>query len=149
MRRVPDTAVDAQRRDRRSLKLTGTVVSGLGQSASFLCIPWVSGQLEEKLNFSPYPGTLNINVHGSRIQKVLKRLGKERIVPAEEGFCDALIFGGTIAGRYPCGVILPLVPGYPTSILEMVAPVHLKEALGVADGDGIEFEIYISFAYDV
>ncbi len=126
----------------RSLKLTGTVVSGLGQSASFLAIPWVSGQLVSRLNFSPYLGTLNIDVHYPRIQKVLKRLGKERIVPAEEGFCDALVFGGTIAGRYPCGVILPLVPGYPASILEVVAPVHLKKALGVSDGDGIEFVIY-------
>lgn len=142
MRRVPETAVDSQRRDKRSRKVTGTVVSGLGQSASFLCIPWVSGQITEKLSFSPYMGTLNIDVHSSGIQKVLKKLGKERIVPAEEGFCDALLFRGTIAGRFPCGVILPLVPGYPASILEIVAPVHLKQALGVADGDGIEFEIY-------
>ena len=149
MRRIQETAVGAQRRERRSLKLTGTVVSGLGQSASFLSIPWVSGQLAEKLNFTPYLGTLNIDVHASRIQKVLKRFGKERIVPAEEGFCDALVFRGTIAGRYPCGVILPLVPGYPPSILEIVAPVHLKRALGVDDGDGIEFEVYISFAYGV
>ncbi len=150
MRRVEEPAVvGARRRERRSLKLTGTVVSGLGESASFLSIPWVSGQLASMLNFSPYLGTLNIDVHAPRIQKVLKRLGKERIVPAEEGFCDALVFRGTIAGRYPCGVILPLVPGYPPSILEIVAPVHLKQALGVNDGDGIEFEIYISFAYGV
>ncbi len=143
MKRLRETAVaGAQRKERRSLKLTGTVVTGLGQSASFLSIPWVSGQLAEKLNFSPYLGTLNIDVHGSSIQKALKRLGKEKIVPAEEGFCDALVFRGMVAGRYPCGVILPLVPGYPQSILEIVAPVHLKQALGVNDGDGIELEVY-------
>jgi riboflavin kinase len=149
MRRVPETAVDAQRRNRRSLKLTGTVVRGLGESASFLSIPWVANQITSMLNFSAYPGTLNIDVHSPGVQKTLKRHGTERIVPAEEGFCDALVFKGTVAGRYPCGVILPLVPGYPASILEIVAPVHLKQALGAADGDGVELEIYISFAYAV
>ncbi len=133
----------------KGLRLTGTVVSGLGQSASFLCIPWVSGQITSRLNFSPYPGTLNIDVHDSGTQEVLKRLGKERIVPAEEGYCEALLFRGTVAGRYPCGVILPLVPGYPESILEIVAPVHLKRALGVGDGESIEFEIYTGSAHDV
>jgi riboflavin kinase len=66
----------------------------------------------------------------------------KRIVSAQEGFCDALLFEGKV-GPYPCGVILPLVPEYPNSILEIVAPVHLKETLGLDDGDGIEVEVSI------
>jgi riboflavin kinase len=127
---------------RRGLKVTGTVVTGLGESGSFLAIPWVKNQLKKALGFSPYCGTLNIDVHDPKIQKALKRSCEKRILPEEEGFCDALVCGGTIAGRLSCGVILPLVPHYSDTILELVAPVHLKEALSIDDGDEIEVELF-------
>jgi riboflavin kinase, archaea type len=127
----------------RSLKVTGTVVSGLGESGSFLAIPWVNSQIVEKLCFSPFCGTLNIDVHDPHVQETLKNCCSNRILPQESGFCDALVVDGMIAGRYPCGVILPLVEHYPDCILEIVAPVHLKEALELRDGDGIEVEIYL------
>ncbi len=123
------------------MKITGTVVSGLGESGSFLAIPWVCEQLVEKLSFSPYCGTLNIDVQDAKIQEGLKRRRADRIVSPEKGFCDALLFKGMIADRYPCGVIIPLVPDYPGNILEIVASVHLKEALPVKDGDGIEVDL--------
>ncbi len=128
---------------KKRIKVTGAVVSGVGESASFLAIPWVNNQITRMVRFSPYSGTLNVDVADATIQKRLKSHGTAKILPEEKGFCEALIFRGRIAGRYPCGVVLPLVPGYPTSMLEIVAPVHLKDALGMQDGDGIEVEIYL------
>lgn len=127
----------------KHMKVTGAVVSGVGESASFLAIPWVNNQITQMVRFSPYSGTLNVDVADAGIQRRLKRHGTDKILPEEKGFCEALIFRGRVAGRYPCGVILPLVPGYPSSILEIVAPVHLKDALSMKDGDGIEVEIYL------
>lgn len=126
------------------MKVTGTVVSGLGISASFLAIPWVNDQLSETLNFSPYCGTLNIRLHDPEIQKALKSGTGKRVVPAEKGFCEALVFEGTVAGQYPCGVILPLMTNYPEDVLEIVGPIHLKQTLGISDGDGIEVELQVS-----
>jgi riboflavin kinase len=128
---------------KKRIKVTGAVVSGVGESASFLGIPWVNHQITQMVRFCPYNGSLNVDVADAGIQKRLKRHGTDKIVPEEKGFCEALIFRGMIAGRYPCGVILPLVPDYPASILEIVAPVHLKDALSMKDGDGIEVEIYL------
>jgi riboflavin kinase, archaea type len=125
------------------VKIAGKVVSGLGESAMFLSIPWVNEQLKEKLRFSPYCGTLNIAVSDAKIQRDLKEHHGDRITSAEKGFCDALLFRGMIAGIYPCGVIIPLVPHYPETIIEVVAPVHLKETLPIKDGDGIEVELSI------
>jgi riboflavin kinase, archaea type len=141
-RSVGERSTRRTRRKGESLKVSGTVVAGLGESASFLAIPWVNSQVVRILGFSPYCGTLNIDVQDPEIQKILKKLCDERILPEKEGFCDGLVCGGTIAGRYPCGVILPLVPGYPENILEVVAPVHLKEALQIEDGDGVEVELF-------
>jgi CTP-dependent riboflavin kinase len=67
----------------------------------------------------------------------------ERIVAGEPGFCDAIIFRGMINQKYECGVIIPLVPSYPENILEIVAPVRLKDALNIDDGDTVELELYI------
>jgi riboflavin kinase len=127
---------------KKALKVTGTVVSGVGESGTFLAIPWVNKQIAEKLHFSPYCGTLNIDVRDPGVQKEIKKRCGERILPEEEGFCDALVCGGMIAGKYPCGIILPLVPNYPDNVLEIVAAVHLKKALRIEDGDGVEMEIY-------
>lgn len=129
------------RRGPKTLKVVGTIVGGLGESASFLSIRWVKDQLLTKLRFEPFCGTLNIDVRDSRIQRILRRRGIERIVPEEQGFCDALLFSGTVSGRYPCGIVLPLVPDYPENVLEVVAPVHLKEALHMEDGEEIEVEL--------
>lgn len=141
--KIPQRSTYKDAPARKGFKVTGTVVSGLGESASFLSLQWVNDQIVEKLSFSPYCGTLNIDIGGSMIQKKLKEHAKERIIPVEKEFCEALIFNAMIIGEYRCGVILPLVSNYPGNILEIVAPVHLKQALAINDGAKIEVEIYI------
>jgi CTP-dependent riboflavin kinase len=54
-----------------------------------------------------------------------------------------LTYRGRINGRYECGVIIPLVPNYPEQILEIVAPVHLKDALSIRDGDEVELDLEV------
>lgn len=138
----PDSA--GCRKSKATVRAAGTVVSGLGVSASFLAIPWVTDQLAKNLSFSPYCGTLNVRLDDPEIQKALKRGTGRRIIPAEQGFCEALLFEGTVAGRYTCAAILPLAANYPEDVLEIIAPVHLKQALGIGDGDGIEVELKVS-----
>jgi len=48
-----------------------------------------------------------------------------------------------IADKYNCGVVLPLVPNYDESLLEILAPVHLKDSLGLKDGDEVTVELYL------
>jgi len=123
------------------MKIKGKVVRGLGESGKFLAVDWVNRLVCDAFKFTPFCGTLNIDVKEPAIQRALKQRGTDRIASCEEGFCDALTFRGTINGRYECGVIIPLVPNYPENILEIVAPVQLKEALGITDGDEVELEL--------
>jgi riboflavin kinase, archaea type len=123
------------------MKITGNVVRGVGESASFMAIPWVDKQMREKLRFQPYEGTLNISVKDPEIQRSLKAHGGDRLCSESAGFCDALIFRGTIAGKYECGIVLPLVPNYDACLIEILAPVHLKDALGLKDGDEVTLEL--------
>ena len=125
------------------MKITGKIVKGVGESASFLSIPWVNRQMGEKLRFQPYEGTLNIVVDDPEIQRSLKTLGGDRLCSEAEGFCDALIFRGIIANKFECGIVLPLVPNYDDCLLEIIAPVHLKDFLGLNNGDEVTLELYV------
>jgi riboflavin kinase, archaea type len=119
------------------MKIKGKIVKGLGESGKFLAIDWVDKQLCEKFGFSPFPGTLNIRVDDAGVQEMLKEKATERLIHQSEGFCDAVLFKVTVSGTYECGVVIPLVPGYDGQLLEIVAPVHLKEALSIDDGDEV------------
>ncbi|MEM3054151.1 MAG: DUF120 domain-containing protein, partial [Candidatus Bathyarchaeia archaeon] len=54
--------------------LKGKVFSGTGEGAKFMELPWVKKQMEEKLGFAPYPGTLNIKLSKDEVK--LKKLLK-------------------------------------------------------------------------
>ncbi len=123
------------------MKVKGRVVKGLGESGKFLAIDWVDRQLNEKLGFSPFPGTLNVLLDDATVQEALKERATERLVHQTEGFCDAVLFKVLVNDKYECGVVIPLVKGYDGRLLEIVAPVHLKEALHIDDGDEVTLEL--------
>jgi CTP-dependent riboflavin kinase len=66
--------------------------------------------------------------------------------PSEHGFCSARLYlvslqrlvGGD--ERVNGAVLFPAVADYPDDKIEIVAPVQLKEALGVKDGDCLVLE---------
>lgn len=126
------------------MRIKGKIARGIGESGSFLGIPWVNKQLCDKLEFTPWPGTLNIVVDDEDGQRLLMEKGKERLVAEQAGFCDALIFKALLNETYECGIVLPLVPNYSTTLLEIVAPIQIKETLGVDDGDEVVVDIALS-----
>jgi riboflavin kinase len=40
-----------------------------------------------------------------------------------------------------CAIVIPDVPNYPEDVLEIVAPVNLREKLQLKDGDHVEIEV--------
>jgi riboflavin kinase, archaea type len=123
------------------LRIKGKIVKGIGESGSFLGIPWVHKQLCDKMEFTPWQGTLNIVVEDEDVQRMLREKGKERLVAEQAGFCDALVFRALLNETYECGIILPLVPDYSGTLLEIVAPIKIKETLGIDDGDEVVVDI--------
>ena len=123
------------------MKVKGRVVKGLGESGKFLAIDWVDAQLRESLGFSPFPGTLNVVVEDASVQEILKSKSTKRLTHKSEGFCDAVLSKVLVCDKYECGVVIPLVQGYDGRLLEIVAPVHLKQALCINDGDEIVLDL--------
>ncbi len=115
----------------------GKVISGEGKGKKYLQLPWVRNQMQQKLGYTPYLGTLNISLDEESAQRrsLLMNADSAQICPAE-GYCVGLIIKASI-GTLECAVVLPQVEGYPKNILELVAPVYLRDALQVKDGDTV------------
>jgi len=122
------------------IELNGTVVSGGGDGKKFVELPWVKQQITEKLGFTPYPGTLNVKLNRKNAErrKLVEKNPSAEISPAE-GYYNGLLFKAFI-GIVECAIILPEVPRYPKTLLEIIAPVNLRKTLQLED----DFEVKVA-----
>ena len=115
----------------------GTVFSGEGKGKKFLEMPWVKRQVEEKLGFSPYLGTLNLRLTGKEAKKrILLENSGGLVVQPQTGYYPGLLFWATI-DALECGVVIPIMPNYPDDVLEVIAPVYLRDSLKLVDGSAV------------
>lgn len=125
------------------LSFEGTVFSGEGRGKCFMMLPWVRQQMAEKLGFESYPGTLNVRLTPESTKKK-EQLDVEKGLPVEpeSGYYCGVLFFAEIK-KIKTAVVLPLVPNYPTDLLEVVAPTYLRETLGLKDGDSLTVEVSV------
>ncbi len=126
----------------RRLRLRGTVVAGSGEGAKFVGLPWVKKQIAEKLGFNPYLGTLNIKLseESVKIKKLLEKT-KSIEISSIENFCRGKCYRASLKRHVKCAIVIPDVPNYPEDVLEIVAPVNLREKLQLKDGDHVKIEV--------
>lgn len=124
------------------MKLTGRVVSGSRKASFFTQLDWVQEQCAKKLGFNPYPGTLNVELSPESVVhlRALEKEAKTEFVPPDPKYCVAKLLAvslSSIAGA----MIFPAedVRIHGKNIVEIMAPVSLKDALNIEDGDQVTF----------
>lgn len=124
-------------------KITGRVVSGLGQGAQLTQLDWARKQFVEKLGIDPFPGTLNLIVDASDADawQEWKTAASVEIVPPNADWCNARAYPIRVAGRVNGAIILPEVAGYSPTQIEIIANVSLRETLQLNDGDALALEL--------
>jgi riboflavin kinase len=127
----------------KKITLYGRVSSGGGRGNLFVNLPWAEKQLKNKLGFKPYPGTLNLQLSPGTDVKALRNTMKGIKIIAPEGFHDGRCFKALIMGKHFGAVVVPDVPGYPHDLLEILAPVNLREKLELKDGVDIEVVVWL------
>lgn len=116
-----------------------------------MALDWVQNALKEKLGFTVYPATLNVrpcSPHAlAQWEQVKLKTEAIEIVPPEQSFCCALCFPLEVSAcrtgetkRIRGAALWPQVENYPPDKVEIVAPVNIKESLGVRDGDSLRLE---------
>jgi len=125
------------------VKLEGRVFTGLSEGAYYLQIPYYLKQFEEKLGFKPYPGTLNIRLmnRDSIMNKILLEKAADIKI---DGFSDGKrTYGGAkclmakLNDREDVAIIFIERTHYGEDVVEVVAPICLREKLGLKDGDKV------------
>lgn len=124
-------------------KLTGRVVTGLGQGAQLTQLEWARAQFVDKLGIDPFPGTLNVMVDASDASawEQWKTAPGVEIVPPNADWCNARAYPIRVAGRVNGAIILPEVAGYSPTQIEIIANVSLRETLQLNDGDTLALEL--------
>ncbi|MBW2000743.1 MAG: CTP-dependent riboflavin kinase [Deltaproteobacteria bacterium] len=124
--------------------IRGKVVGGAKKAAYFTMLDWVQGQCLEKLGFRPYPGTLNLEV-GEDVLELLEGMkGQCSIIltPPNKAYCTAQTLPVKI-GSVEGAIIIPeeRVMIHGKKIVEIIAPVRLKDVLDLREGDMVTIRI--------
>lgn len=120
--------------------LRGKVVTGVGQGSFFAGLDWVKKQCLDKIGFDPWPGTLNLEVFEVDIP-ILEEFWQGKCVtlsPPNPDFCEGKCVKLQI-GEIPIALVVPeeKVRIHGTQIIEILAPVKLKDKLNLSDGDTV------------
>lgn len=128
-----------------AVELCGYLIKGLGEGQYYIGLDGYRRQFEMILNFTPFPGTLNVQL--TDFSKSLRNRIDIMHAATVSGFTDGQrTFGG---GKcYPVqiegldgAVIVPDRSHYPDDLLEIIAPVNLRKTLRLKDGDKIKIVI--------
>ncbi|MEM3833584.1 MAG: DUF120 domain-containing protein [Thermoprotei archaeon] len=117
--------------------ITGTVFTGLGEGAYYISRARYAKQIESKLGFRPYPGTLNIKLISppsraflNNYEHVFIRGFKSR----ERTFGPAKCYPVTINDSVDGAIIIPIRTHYDYSVVEVISSVNLRKILSLHDG---------------
>jgi riboflavin kinase len=130
----------------KELVLEGELFSGLGEGAYYIHQSGYRRQFIKKLGYDPFPGTLNIRLD--------KRFLRERslldTMPSVlvDGFSNGKRSYGpvrcipvSVNGVAQANIITALRSHYGEEILEIIAPMNLRERLRLKDGDIIRVRV--------
>jgi len=123
--------------------LSGKIITGLGEGQYYIALDGYRTQFIEKLGFDPYPGTLNVRLDANSIdirKNIAQRIGISGFTDQNRTFGKGSCFRVRILD-IEGAVITPERTHYPEDIIEIIAPVNLREHLELKDGTNINVEV--------
>ena len=130
-----------------TVTIRGKVFSGMGEGRYYVSLEGYRRQFVEKLGFDPYPGTLNLKIPKEQLY-FRRRLDEEEGILIEGFSTPDRTFGEVKAFKCRVGgidgaIVMPKRTHYPEDVLEVIAPVKLRDALKLKDGDYVEVEVIL------
>jgi len=126
-------------------ELTGIVIPGRGLGSVRMAHSDTVDRMEELLGLSLVPGTLNVRLPGPLERTLFSRyLAAAELGPRwerETGQAGYFLAPVLVAGRYQGVAFQAAEPEYPAEQVELLCEVHLRESLGLRDGDSIDFSV--------
>jgi riboflavin kinase len=126
-----------------AVELTGTVTSGMGEGRHYITLPGYMAQFTDKLGYEPFAGTLNVDLTEESVRERARLSGVEPVTiegweDEERTYGPAYCYPATVAKDgetvEEAHVITPERTHHGEDQLEVIAPVRLRDALGLDDG---------------
>lgn len=117
------------------------VFTGEGKASDFLQKDPYTDFIKEKAGFKPFPGTLNVRLENAEQAEKLKKEADEYEMPPTKHKGQELggikVFEVKINGL-DGAIVEPELSRYDDNILELLAPVNLRDKLDIDDGDEVK-----------
>ncbi len=125
-----------------ALTFKGKVVNGLGEGAYYMSQQGYRDQFSSHLGFIPFPGTLNLRLDPDQeeARRELETRPAITIHGFREGtrtFGEVRCYPAIINGRVEGAVTLIHRTHHDDSIIEVIAPTHLRRSLGLEEGSDV------------
>ncbi len=123
--------------------LSGRVITGLGEGQYYISLEGYRMQFREKLGFDPFPGTLNIKLdrHSIELRKGINgTIGISGFTNENRTFGNGSCFNIMIKDIRGA-VVVPERTQYPEDIIEIIAPVNLRDYFNLEDGSIVDVEV--------
>ncbi len=128
-------------------EIRGKVFAGLGEGAYYVSLRGYRRQFVNLLGFDPYPGTLNLRLDSPQDRRLRRDLERHSSINIE-GFEDghrtygwAKCYPAEINDGLRGAVIILERTHYDDSVLELISPVNIREALQLKDGEIVSVRI--------
>jgi riboflavin kinase len=130
-----------------SIVLKGRLIEGLGEGKYYVTRDGYRKQFKTKLGFDPFPGTLNLKLDMEYIPlrgRLEERQGIkiDGFTTENRTFGDCKCFRCSVDGKEGA-VVIPSRTHYPSEIIEIISPVHLRKELGIEEGDEVTVEVIL------
>jgi len=130
-----------------SITLEGEVFTGLGEGAYYVTRRGYRRQFVKKLGFDPYPGTLNLKLVS---EEALRHRMELETLPAikisgfmneDRTFGEVRCYPVMINEEVRGAIVIASRSHYGPSVLEVIAPVYLRERFNLKDGDKVKIRV--------
>ncbi|MFW9805237.1 MAG: DUF120 domain-containing protein [Candidatus Thorarchaeota archaeon] len=125
--------------------IKGTVVTGIGEGAYYVDV--YSSKFRTALGFKPHLGTLNVKIVDDESRKAVSRM-KNTPPLVLNGFTykgrtfgDVICYRVKINRKIEAAIVIAQRTHHSEEILEVVAPVNIRDALGLGDDDKVTLTV--------
>jgi len=132
----------------KTIIFEGKLFTGIREAAYYMGLKPYRDQFLRKLGFDPYPGTVNLkllSVSDIRAKKELESfpgIEIESYRDKNRTYSSAKCFKARINDEVDGALIMVERTYYDASVLEVIAPVYLRERLKLKDGSTVRAEVF-------
>src|SRR5664279_2886503 len=118
------------------MEVKGIISSGMGKGRYFMSQDIYIDQFQDKLNFKPFVGTLNITIEPDEITLIMNiPQDNFSLVRGKGKLGDVKFIKAVLNGIVQGALVFPAKTKHTEDVLEFISNKNLRESLKLKDGD--------------